>query len=103
MAMVTLANLGDAALSLPTNTVNASGTLFEGGVIFVNNTSAGPIALTLADALGLVLIKDIAGNAGTYPITISATSIDAGTSLVLSVPRQWLWLQWNGSGYSVMG
>ncbi|HEY3912476.1 MAG TPA: hypothetical protein VGM07_21680 [Stellaceae bacterium] len=104
MAMTVIANLGDAAFALPTSTVNGTSTISEAGVIFINNTSGGPITLTLADDLGFLILKDIAGNAGSYPITVAcAAAIDGGTYPPLSVPFQWIWLQRNGTGYSVAG
>lgn len=105
MTMFVVANLGDAVFSLPTGTVNTSQTITNGGVTFVDNTSAGPITLTVADNLGLVMIKDVVGNAGTYPITVAASAIDGGTSTKLSLPYSWVWLQWNSAtgGYAVVG
>lgn len=105
MTMFVVANLGDAALSIVSGTVNAGGTVSTGGVLFVNNTTSNPITLTLAtDLAPFILVKDVAGNADTYPITIScASGIDAGTTFVLAIPYQWAWLFWNGSSYSVIG
>jgi hypothetical protein len=103
--MFVVANLGDAALTIENGKVNAGGTLNSSGVTFVNNTTLAPMTLTLADAIGsFVVIKDIAGNADTYPISVtSASGIDAGNTITLSVPYQWVWLFWNGSSYSVIG
>jgi hypothetical protein len=105
MTVFVVANLGDAALTVPSGTVNGTTTISDGGVTFVDNTSAAPIVLTLDTALdGFVLLKDVAGNAGEYPITISCSAgIDGGTTLVMAVPYQWAWLFWNGSSYSVIG
>ena len=106
MTMFVVANLGDAALTVESGTVNASGTLASGGVTMVDNTTAAPITLTLPDALGgYVTIKDVAGNANEYAITVScAAGIDGGTTITLPpVPYAWVWLFWNGSSYSVIG
>jgi hypothetical protein len=103
--LITVSNLGDAALTIATATVSTGGTISAGGATFVNNTSNAAMTLTLTSALGgLIIIKDIAGNAGTYPITVSCSAgIDAGTTQVLSIPYQWVLLIWNGSSYSVIG
>jgi len=105
MSSFVIANLGDAALTIPSGSVNAGGTLSTGGYIWVNNTSAAAITLTLtANMVPFVLIKDIAGNASTFPITIAfAGGIDNGTSTLLTLPYQWVQLAWNGASYSAIG
>lgn len=105
MTTFVVANLGDAALTLPSATVNSGGTLGTGGFIFVNNTTGGPITLTLSASMTpFVMLKDIAGNANAHPITISYSGgIDAGTAIQLTVPYEWVWLAWNGASYSIIG
>ena len=63
------------------------------------------MTLTLAtDLAPFILVKDVAGNAGHLPHhNLCASGIDAGTTSVLAIPYQWVWLFWNGSSYSVIG
>jgi hypothetical protein len=104
MTYFTIANLGDAALTLPTGTVVAGGTISAGGTTFVNNGAAAPITLTIGTALvPYVTIKDIAGNAATYNITVScASGIDGGTTVVLNTNYQWVTIIWTGSTYAII-
>lgn len=101
----TVANLGDAALTILTNTAVAGGTVGESGLLFVANSTGSPITLTLDTELTpFLMIKDTAGNAGSNPITIFCSAgIDAGTSFTLAVPYQSVWLAWNGASYSIIG
>ena len=103
--MFTIANLGDAVLTIPSGVASGTGTLLTGGYVFVNNTSGGPITLTLAAALSpFTLIKDIAGNAGTRTITVTYPGgIDQVTSVQLTYAYAWVWLAWNGTNYSIIG
>jgi hypothetical protein len=104
MTYFTIANLGDAALTLPTGTLVAGGTVSTGGITFVNNGTSAPMTITLADDLvPFITIKDIAGNAGTYNITVtSAAGIDGGTTIVLNRAYQWVTLAWNGAKYGII-
>ena len=105
MTMFFVANLGDAALTIPSGTVSAGGTVSTGGYVFVNNTTGAPMTLTLSAALEpFVLVKDMAGNANLHPITITYSGgIDNSTSTQLALAYQWVWLTWNGTDYSVIG
>src|SRR5215831_7990406 len=95
---------------LPLNPVLVSGTttvnpdaLTEAQLIYVNNTSLAPMTLTLGagQAVGQrVTIKDIAGNASSYPITVSVAphTIETGaTSVQLTAAFQSLELIWTGN------
>lgn len=103
--MFSVANLGDAALTILTNTVEAGAEIDTPGILFVDNVTAAPMTLTVDSGLTpFLVVKDIAGNAGTYPITVFASAgIDAGTTTLLSVPYQSVWLAWNGASYSIIG
>lgn len=105
MSIFTIANLGDAALTIPTGVVTESGTIISGGFLFINNQTSEPLTLTLDTALTpFVVLKDVAGNASTYPITITCSSgIDEGTSTELTLNYQSIWLVWNSAGYSIIG
>lgn len=105
MSTFIVANLGDAALTVPTGVVTETGTISTGGFLFVDNATFEPLTLTLETALTpFLVIKDVAGNANTYPITITCSSgIDAGTTFELALAYQYVWLAWNGSSYSVVG
>jgi hypothetical protein len=103
--MFTVANLGDATLTVPSGIASGSGTLLTGGFVFVNNMTGGPITLTLSAALTpFILLKDIAGNAATNKITITYPGgIDAVTSVKLEYAYARVWLVWNGADYSIIG
>ena len=95
---------------LPLNPVLVNGTatvnpdaLTEAQLIYVNNSSLAPMTLTLGagQAVGQrVTIKDIVGNASTYPITVSVAphTIETGaTSVQLTAAFQSLELIWTGN------
>jgi hypothetical protein len=97
MSFFVVANLGDAALSIPSGSVNSGGTISTGGFVWVNNTSGSAITLTLSSALApFALFKDVAGNASAHPITITFPGgIHGGTSTQLMLAT-------NGSGWPGM-
>jgi len=102
-----IAALG-TVLTLQTSSVTNNGTISTGGLIWVNNTSGGPITLNLNPALSpFIMFADIAGNVNINPVTIASSSGILGgvtsTTTVLSIPYQWVWLAWNGISYSVIG
>lgn len=71
------------------------------GSIFVNNTSGHAITITLPPLPVVnqnLVIKDITGNAATYPITIIATgyTIDGAAQLVLHANYSWAELTFTG-------
>jgi len=72
-------------------------------VILVNNTTAAPMTLTLppGQSVGQFLwVKDNAGNAGTYNITVGP-AID-GISQVLASNYASLQLVWNGTAWGTL-
>ena len=104
--LFTIADIGDAAYNLLQQTVTAGGTIAQSGCTYCKNTTAAPLTLTLTRGYSLVVIKDIAGNAATYPITIvaaDASDIDASANYVINVNYAWVWLSDNGTNYSVVG
>jgi hypothetical protein len=90
--------------TVSTITVNGSVTLPTGKEITVNinNTTGGPITLTLPSPTlpdQTYKFKDVAGNAGTYPITIAATAayIDNASSYLLLSNYMSIELYWTGA------
>src|SRR5215471_1116967 len=73
-------------------------------MVYVNNGTAAPMAYTLGigQAVGQeVVVKDIAGNAATYPITVNAAprNIDGATSVLLDANYQSLRVIWDGTNW----
>jgi hypothetical protein len=105
--LITIANLGDAALTILTSTVTGTTSIVQSGLLFSNNTSAAAITLTLASGLTpFVVVKDVAGNAGTYPITVAfSAGIDGNASYVITQNYGWVWLAWNATNtnYNLIG
>jgi len=72
------------------------------GTIYVNNTIGGPITITLPPMPQVdqnLVIKDTAGNAATYPITVIAAgyTLDGESSLVLHTDYSWAELTFSGA------
>ena|SRR5271154_3524779 len=108
MALFSVANLGDAAVTVPVATVTVTGGVATGGILLVNNTSGAAITLTLATAIsGPLTIVDMSSTAATYPITLTVSggiiNINKATTYVLDVPGQWATVIWNGTYYTVIG
>jgi len=91
----------------PPITVNGSGPVGPSldQAILVSNTILGPITLTLGAGAYIdqrVTIKDAAGNAGTYPITIAGppgTLIDGNATLGIVFDYGSIDLMWLGSAW----
>jgi len=87
----------------PVLVVNASVVLPAGsaGFIRIENTTGGPITVTLPSSPGQasLILKDTAGNAGTWPITIGGggSTIEGQGSLVLPYNYSWAELIHTGS------
>jgi hypothetical protein len=72
-------------------------------IIWSNNTSGAGVSYTLPatpSAGQFVWIKDVAGNAGTFNITIIGT-VDGVVNPVIGSNYGGLTMKWNGSGWSV--
>jgi hypothetical protein len=83
------------------NFTATTGGYLSGGYLWVSR--AAPAALTLALPAGaqqrIVIVKDIAGDAGAAPIILTGT-IDGQASLVLNTPYAGAFLVWNGFNWS---
>jgi|SRR5215472_1084453 len=84
--------IGSGIISIPTD---------QDVIVFVQNTSGGPVFISLPNGLVInqqVLIKDAFGNAGTENITIvPLTSIDGNPNYQLVSNFASVWLIWMGS------
>jgi hypothetical protein len=74
--------------------------------VCINKATPAPTAVLLPSTFNqssLLNIKDCAGNAATYPITLTPASgtIDGNTTVVMSVNYEALTLSYNGSGWSI--
>lgn len=70
-------------------------------VVYINNQTGGAVSVNLdnhAAAFQDLIIKDVAGNAGTFNITVSAL-VDGTNNPILGVNYGGAWLTWNGSGW----
>jgi len=102
--LVTISSVPTLPVPPPFQTVTGSTNLPVGttGSVFVNNTTNTAITITLPPLPTInqnLVIKDIAGNAGTYNITIIASgyTIDGQPSLVLSYNYAWAELTFTGT------
>lgn len=86
-----------------------SSTIFASVAPFINcfviqrtANAVTTLALPAATFYGqTVMVKDAVGDATTWPITITAASIDGATTFVLGTDYQEIKFVWNGLGWSV--
>lgn len=96
-----------AGAGLPSvRTVTAAATLQTGDVnLEVNNQTVSGITITLPSLpqIGYYRVKDVAGNAATQNITLSAPTglIDGASTYVINKSRTAIALFWNGTNWSV--
>lgn len=109
MAEVILANLTDIS-GFATNTVACTGTSKAATAEGIYNvTASGAFAFTLPPAADVsegsfVIVKDVAGNAATYNITIAAATgnIEGAANVVISSNYGVKMFYWNGTDWSVL-
>jgi len=98
-----VADAGSDAGTMTMITVNTTTTLATGfsGFVRAENTTSASITITLPvtpSAGQTVTIKDMLGNAGIYPITVSGNgkTIEGTTTLTISFNYGWLDLIYTG-------
>lgn len=89
--------------SVPSETIYETTELPAGaaGYIYVNNNTLAPISITLPPTPGVgqtLTIKDIAGNASTYPITIiGGADIEGEPTLTMGYNYNWVEITFTGA------
>lgn len=99
-AVIVLAGSGGA--SLGGRTITGGGTLLStDAFVYVNNTTAGPISLTLPPSPAsnqFLVITDVAGNAATYHITVTGT-VSGVTNPIIGANYASIGLSYTGSAW----
>lgn len=77
------------------------------GILFVYNTSGAGVTVTLPadpDAGQWVRVKDVAGNADNYPITVAGVgvTIDGNDTYLINTNYQATMFIWNGAEWSIL-
>lgn len=103
MALRAVAQLSNISGAFQTRAVTGDAVLLPtDNIVYVNQSSGSGCTLTLPASpvpQQQIIIKDIAGNASTKPITISGT-VDGVTNPVIGANYGGAWLSYNGSGWS---
>lgn len=100
---ITAVAISSSSSSVTERTITSGTTLLStDNYVYVNNTTAAPMSVTLPVSPGtnqLLIIKDVADNAATFNITIVGT-VDGAVNPVIGANYGGAGLAWTGSAWS---